>query len=150
VQKHCFYEGAVGVPLIMAGPGLPQGARREHIVSLLDLYPTIAAMCGITPPSGLEGEPLQGVIDGNAPVENRRAFSEFYAFGYAERMIRTPRWKYIHSDNFAPQLYDEVADPQEKVNLADNGAYIGICRELEAALFNGWEKHEFKPDGNKK
>jgi arylsulfatase A-like enzyme len=81
-----------------------------------------------------------GSYAGKAAVAGRRAFSEFYSFGFSERMVRTPRWKYIHSDGFAPQLYNEHRDPQEVTNLAGELAYAAICRELEAAVCDGWAR----------
>ncbi len=139
-QKHCFFDPAVRVPLVMAGPGLPEGAVREHIVSLLDLFPTLTEMCGLENPEGLEGEPLGAVIDGSASAEGRAAFSEFYSFGYAERMIRTPEWKYIRSETYSPQLYNVEKDPLEVTNLAAGPEHVEICRELEQRVLAGWEK----------
>ncbi|MHC4914111.1 MAG: sulfatase family protein [Planctomycetota bacterium] len=138
-QKHCFFEPSAAVPLILAGPGLPEGERREHIVSLLDLFPTLAPVCGITPPEALEGEDLKEVIAGSAPVEGREAFCEFYSFGYAERMIRTPEWKYVHSETWSPQLFNVKGDPLETENLAGRPEHADTCRELDARVTQGWE-----------
>ena len=46
------------------------------------------------------------------------------------RMVRTPRWKYAHYLEDAPELYDLEADPWELENLAGRSAY----RQREAAL----------------
>jgi choline-sulfatase len=138
-QKHCFFEPAVAVPLILAGPGLPRGEAREHIVSLLDLFPTLAPMCGVQTPEIVEGEDLTDVLAGTAQVEGRAAFSEFYSFGYAERMIRTTEWKYIHSETWSPQLYDVKNDPGEVENLAADPTRSEVCRDLEARVMDGWE-----------
>jgi choline-sulfatase len=138
-QKHCFYEPAVAVPLILAGPGLPAGVARDHIVSLIDLLPTMLDLNGLDAPGSLEGESLCGVIDGSATTDGRRAFSEFYGFGTAERMIRTPRWKFALSMRRGRQLYDEHADPLETANLADDPAHRAVRDDLEARLLDGWE-----------
>jgi choline-sulfatase len=138
-QKHCFFEPAVAVPLIISGPGMPGGQRRGHIVSLLDLFPTLARTCGAAAPEGLEGEDLEAVLAGDASLEGRVAFSEFYSFGYAERMIRTPEWKYVHSETWSPQLYSIKDDPLEVENLAGRAEHAGVCRELEARVLEGWE-----------
>ncbi len=138
-QKHCFFEAAAAVPLVMAGPGMPRKERREHIVSLLDLFPTLAPMCGAASPGTLEGENIAEVIAGSAPTEGRCAFSEFYSFGYAERMVRTPEWKYVHSETWSPQLFNLREDPLEIENLAGRPEYAGTCRELDARVTEGWE-----------
>ena len=49
-------------------------------------------------------------------------------------MLRTPRWKYIHYVNAAPQLYDLVADPEELRDLAGDPAQAGVLAEMEARL----------------
>ena len=141
VQKHCFYEAAVAVPLTLTNRNLfPGGARREHIVSLMDLFPTLLDLTGIEHPGTLEGESLLGVIDGRAAPEGREAFSEFYKWGMPERMVRTPEWKYVHTDGDVAQLYDVKRDPLERVNLSANRAYADVCRVLSARVHDGWEK----------
>ncbi len=140
VQKHCFYESAVAVPLVMACPNvLPVGAEREHVVSLVDLFPTLGDLTGLEPPAGLEGESLLDVIDGRADTAERAAFSEFYSWGPAERMIRTEKWKYVHTDGEVDQLYDEANDPLERENLASDPAVAGVRDELRRRVLDGWE-----------
>jgi len=140
-QKHCFYEPAVAVPLTITNRNLfPAGETREHIVSLIDLFPTWLDLLGIEHPDTLEGESLLDVIDGSAPVEGRAAYSEFYKWGVSERMIRTPEWKYVHTDGDVSQLYDVAGDPLERVNLSGDERYVDICRELSDHVHDGWEK----------
>ncbi|MFO7899395.1 MAG: sulfatase-like hydrolase/transferase [Planctomycetota bacterium] len=138
-QKHCFYEPAVAVPLVIAGPDLPADETRGHIVGLIDLLPTMLDLNGLAAPDTLEGESLHDVLDGSAPTDGRRAFSEFYSFGASERMIRTPRWKYVLSHGRGRQLYDEAADPLETSNLADAPDLSEVRDELEARLLADWE-----------
>ena len=141
VQKHCFYEPAVAVPLTMRCPGVvPAGETREHLVSLINLFPTWLDLLGIEHPDTLEGESLLSVIDGSTPTEGREVFSEFYKWGMSERMIRTPEWKYVHTDGDVSQLYDVQHDPLERVNLVDDKRYADVCRELSERVHDGWEK----------
>ena len=141
VQKHCFYEPSVAVPLTIANRNLfPAGVVREHIVSLLDLFPTLLELTGIERPDTLEGESLLDVIDGKAPVEGREAFSEFYKWGMSERMVRTPAWKYVHTDGDVAQLYDVRNDPLERVNLAEDRRYADVAKCLSRRVHHGWEK----------
>ena len=141
VQKHCFYEPAVAVPLVMTNRKLfPAGETHEHIVSLIDLFPTLLDLVGIEHPDTLEGTSLLDVIEGKASPEGRETFSEFYKWGSPERMIRTPEWKYVHTDGDVPQLYDVKADPLERVNLSGEKAYADVCRQLSDRVHDGWEK----------
>lgn len=138
VQKQCFFEEAARVPLVLRIPGVSQtGTTRIQFASLLDLLPTFCDACGITPPAGLDGKSLLPAITDNAPLRNA-VFSEFYENGVAERMIRTERWKYVHSECDRYQLYDLNSDPHENVNLIDDPRYAEICRELDARLCRDW------------
>merc|ERR1719473_1268431 len=46
VYKAAMYEGSVRVPLQIAGPGIKAQRIDSHIVSLLDIFPTLLDMAG--------------------------------------------------------------------------------------------------------
>ena len=50
-KGHCFYEDVLRVPLITRLPDLPAG-RRDELVSLVDLMPTILGLAGAEPRAG--------------------------------------------------------------------------------------------------
>src|SRR5262249_27978378 len=93
--KCCLYQEAVGVPLIMAGPDVPQGAVARSEASLVDCYPTILEALG-APPSESERADLSGrsLFDLIAnPDDARCGFSEYHAVGAASGcfMVRRGR-----------------------------------------------------------
>lgn len=57
-----FYEETMRVPLIFKGPGIAPG-KRTGIASLLDLFPTLCAQAGITPPENLQGIDLSPALN---------------------------------------------------------------------------------------
>ena len=118
---------------------IPEGARCESLVSLVDLFPALLDLTGIPHPETLEGESLLNAIEGRDECKDRAVFSEFYAKGTPERMIRTPQWKYIHSHDDIAQLYEVASDPLERRNLASNPAYAEVRKELDARVKEGWE-----------
>ena len=131
--KFTHYEESAAVPFLMAGPGLPQGATCEEIVSLVDCHPTIIDAVGgqHTPEyNDLPGDSLFGVIAGQST--GRTAFSEYHATGStrASYMIRNGNYKYIHYIDAPPQLFDLAKDPDELTNLADNA----MCKQITANL----------------
>lgn len=139
VHKHCFYEPSVRVPLIVRAPGrVPANETREEPVNLIDLLPTLAELCGVDAPENMDGRSLTDTI--RAPGETGRdaVFSEFYEWGTPERMIRTDRYKYVHSRGDRHQLYDLREDPNELVNLTADPAYADLCRELDERVTDGW------------
>lgn len=67
-------------------------------------------------------------------------------------MVRSGRWKYVHSEGDLHQLYDLERDPDENVNLIDDPAYARIAAELDAQVCLDWEKPDMngipKPRGD--
>lgn len=136
--KCCMYQEAVGVPLIIAGDGIPAGRVATTEASLVDCYPTILEALGapMTDPERAElpGRSLAALAV--APDEARVGFSEFHAVGAMAGcfMIRRGRWKYVHYDGLPPQLFDLAADPFEAVDLGESADHRAIRRALEAEL----------------
>lgn len=46
-------------------------------------------------------------------------------------MVRTKFWKYVHFENFPPQLFDLAADPHEQNDLGASPDYAGIRAEMK-------------------
>ena len=141
VQKHCFYEAAVAVPLVVSVPGVTEpGSRSDALVGLIDIFPTLCVLAGVPQPGGLEGRPLTSIMEGAGdPDEDPAVFAEFYSKGTPERMVRTKAWKYIYTHADLPQLYDVARDPLERTNLAGDASHAATRTELHARLMDGWE-----------
>jgi choline-sulfatase len=136
--KNCMYEGAAGIPLIMAGPDLPRGSVVDDAVSLIDLFPTILEATGVVPDvqdSDLPGRSLLPQARGESG-EIRPVFSEFHASGSltAGFMLRRGSFKLIHYVGYPSQLFDLENDPDELVDLADNQQFSSVLMELEEEL----------------
>ncbi len=119
--KSNMYEEAVGVPLIMKGPGIPAGRRVSTPVSLVDAYPTIVEAVGesaTTEELELPGTSLLRLLNGEHA--DRTVFSEYHAVGSTTGifMVRFGRYKYVHYEGYRPQLFDLEADPLETRDLA--------------------------------
>lgn len=135
--KSSMYEGAVGVPLIMSGPGIPTSHVVDTAVSLLDLYPTIVTAVGTqSEPADIDlpGRPLFDLMTQEEP--GRTVMSEYHdTYSQdAAYMVRTDRYKYMHHVGAPPQLFDLVADPDEQVDLAAVAAAAPAVAAGERAL----------------
>jgi choline-sulfatase len=132
-----MYEDSAAVPMIMAGPEVPQGVACREPVSLVDCFPTIVDCVGLAPDPAdrdLPGAPLLDVVGGTAP--KRTVMSEYHAAGAATGafMIRKGKFKYVHYVGMAPQLFDLEADPSETSDLGRDGGYSGLVADCEAVL----------------
>ncbi len=68
--KWTAYEEDVRVPLLVRGPGVPEGRTLEHLVLNNDLAPTFAALGGTEAPSFADGRSLEPLLIGpSAPPE---------------------------------------------------------------------------------
>jgi N-acetylglucosamine-6-sulfatase len=76
VGKWTAYEEDIRVPLIVRGPGVPEGQKLEHLVLNNDLAPTFAELGGVEVPSFVDGRSLKPLLDGDPPSPDnwRQAF----------------------------------------------------------------------------
>ena len=122
VVGHGFalWEHLVRVPLIVAGPGITT-KRIDEQVRHVDLFPTLADMCGLPAPEGIDGRSLKPLLDGrDLPAEP--AYMEAVGVKLEGKRIegaRTPEWKLLRPGGGRPALYklDAEGGPDEKRNL---------------------------------
>jgi len=131
--KQNVYEHSDGVPLIMAGPGIPRDVRSDALVYLFDLFPTTCEMIGVPIPGSVEGESFARVFKGGAAPRK----SVFSAYTRLHRMVRDDRWKLIEwnvKGKRTVQLFDLKTDPAELTDLADNPAHAQERKRMESLL----------------
>jgi len=135
--KGLMYEGSVGVPLIMSGPGIEAGKRVKTPVSLVDLYPTILDCTQI---KDTIGHP----IDGRSLFEfmqkeeyDRVVFADYHAGGPPtdEYMIRKGSHKLVYYPGYESQLFDLDKDPKELRDVAADPAYASVLEDLTLELY---------------
>lgn len=134
-NKSTLYREATNVPLIVSGPGVPQGHVCHTHANLVDIAPTVLASAGLPVPSDLPGADLVELA--NRPDDDQRiGFSEYHAVGSpsAAFMLRQGRWAYHHYVGFAPELFDTVADPDQHRDLAADPAHADTLRHMAALL----------------
>lgn len=124
-SKVSLWEGSIRVPMIISYPGYEKnyGTTCESITELIDLYPTLTDLCGL---SNEQPEILQGKSLSNYIIKNESINAESIAYTISYRgkgaSIRSNRWRYtlwgetVGDNN--EELYDHFTDPEEKNNLA--------------------------------
>ena len=150
------YELSTRVPLILSVPGQSkQGIRTNALVELVDVYPTLAALCQLPAPQGVEGINLQPLLQQPTRPWKQAAFSQYPRDkeknrhrGHGEFMgyaIRTNRYRYVEWRNWesqqvlARELYDHQDDPHETRNLAGQANHQATLKTLSQLLTNGWQ-----------
>jgi choline-sulfatase len=133
--KQVLYEEAAKVPMIVAGPEIAAGVRRES-VSHVDVYPTIMQCVGEKAPEA-SGVSLLGKIP------ERNVLSEYHASSSraGETMIRHGKWKYVYFVRYPdrPELFDLEADPEELRDLGTDRKFADVrkeCHERLLAILN--------------
>jgi len=131
-QKQSLFERSARVPLVIAGPTVTaRGQVARGVVELVDLYPTLAALAGLTP-AALDGVSLSPMLTNPSATVKDAAFSQARN-GYA---VRTDRWRYIEWDGGmeGAQLYDMENDPAETTNLAADPKHAATVTDLRTRL----------------
>jgi iduronate 2-sulfatase len=133
--KHCLYEAALRSPLIIRTPEMPQpGVAAGAVVETIDLYPTLADLCGLPLPAQLDGQSLRPQLDDPAQSRSQPARS---FWGGNERSVRTERWRLTAKMAGDQQLerlelFDYETDPDELRNHVTEQP--GVVMQLQRLL----------------
>jgi arylsulfatase A-like enzyme len=145
--KMTNFELATRVPLVVSAPGQTSaGKRTQAIVELVDLYPTLAELCGLPLPEHLEGTSFAPVLADPSRAWKPAAFSQYLRRGkegIMGRSIRTDRWRYTEwvdpqQQPAGSELYDHQSDPAEMVNIVGDPANQSVVYDLARRLHAGW------------
>jgi arylsulfatase A-like enzyme len=134
-RKFALWEDVARAVLMMKVPkgatGLPEGAqsgvRSERVTSLVDIYPTLAELCGFPVKKELDGHSLIPLLKDSKAVWDYPAITTFQ---YSEFSIRTEDWRYIRYKDDSEELYDHRVDPDEWTNLAGDSKYQPVIEKM--------------------
>lgn len=131
--KQNMFDHSIRVPLIVAGPGIPKGEKRDQQIYLQDIMATTYELAGIEKPAHVYFNSFLPVIRNN---KSREAYAEIYG-GYInlQRMVRTPRYKLIvYPAASKILLFDLKTDPGEVVDVSGQAKYQKTLKDLKARL----------------
>jgi arylsulfatase A-like enzyme len=134
-KAYSLFEVGLRVPLLLSVPGTG-GEVTTHPVELLDLYPTLAELCGLPEPAGLEGHSLVPLLRDPDAAWDHPAFSVTLFQGKLGRSVRTDRWHYVEWEEgrAGAMLFVESTDPHEMRNLAADPDHADTVRRMKALL----------------
>lgn len=134
-KAYSLYELGLRVPLIIAMPNA-KGNSTSRVVELLDLYPTLAELCGLPKPKNISGESIAKLLKTPTASFDRPAYS-VTVFGKSfGRSVRTANWHYVEWDEgkSGRMLYATEEDPHELKNLSEDPKYAKTVSEMKALL----------------
>ena len=148
--KHANYENAAHAPLIISVPGQKNpGCQSKALVEFVDIFPSLADICDLPQPKGLDGLSFKPLLDAPDRPWKTAAFN-LYPRRIPDRgagmgrSIRTDRYRLVEwtvpRTNFREyELYDHQTDPGENVNLARRPEHQKLVQALADRLHAGWK-----------
>ncbi|MSQ93053.1 MAG: DUF4976 domain-containing protein [Gemmataceae bacterium] len=134
--KQSVYDHSMRAPLIFVGPGVPKGKTSDAFCYLLDIFPTLGALTGVTGPQGSEGKSLVPVMKGETKGVRE---SIFLAYRHFQRSVREERWKIIvYPQINKTVLFDLENDPHETKDLSADPANAKTIADLTGKL-KAWQ-----------
>jgi len=137
--KHCNFEKVLRAPLIINDPDYRQAGSTSSLVEFVDIYPTLADLCGLEVPKYLHGKSLRPLLENPEADWDGMALSRYYD-GIS---LRTERYRYTEwvelireegygeeRKTYARMLYDLQKDPDENVNVAELPEYRALVDSL--------------------
>lgn len=143
--KMTGFEYSARVPLIVSGPGVgAAGKSSAALVELVDLFPSLCELTGLSAPAKLEGSSFASLLTHPEQSGKTAAFTQLVRGAVTGRSIRTERYRFTRwHDTKAPdqtvalELYDYLADPVERENLAARPEHARLVEELRTKLEAG-------------
>jgi arylsulfatase A-like enzyme len=150
--KHTNYERATRAALVMAMPGQKAAGKPcDRFVEFVDIFPTLADICGLPAPKDVEGFSFKPLLDEPSRPWKKAAMSQYPRgspdgplMGYA---VRTEKYRYVEwrkrgtTTVVARELYDHTTDPNEDTNVASAAAMKAVVDEHAKILAAGWQQN---------
>jgi arylsulfatase A-like enzyme len=112
--KSIWREPSVGIPLIVAGPGVQQGVVSAALVGLHDLAATFVDVAAAAPLPAMEAQSLRPLLAGHVAKHRSHVVAGLNKW----RMVVDDRYKLVIEEELPPRLFDLTQDPQEDRDVA--------------------------------
>jgi len=124
-RKTHLWEESCKAPLIIKVPGITNTAKCSHVVSFIDLYPTLAALCKLPVPQHCEGRNISPLL----VDPEKEWYPALTTMGYKNHSVRSDRYRYNLWSDGTEELYDHSSDPMEWDNLIKNPLYSQVAAD---------------------
>jgi arylsulfatase len=147
------------IPMIICLPdGHIAGKVSDEIVEAVDLFPTLCELTGLPIPNQLQGISLTPLLQHDSrPVRDTALTENAY-----RKALATKEWRYVaNTGEQSDELYNQIEDPWETLNLIDDPRYNEVARDMLRKLLarvatarrpltmfdNGNWQHSYDRDG---
>jgi iduronate 2-sulfatase len=134
-NKNTLFDRSCRAPFIIAAPGLKTGQVFRAPVEFVDIYPTVAELCGLQAPHTLAGKSLRPVLEDTSRAHKPAAFTLVtrgpQKFGQS---VRTERWRFTQWSDGSSEMYDHDGDPEETRDVSKRPEHAGIIAEMKTLL----------------
>ena len=117
--------------MIIVGPGLVKGAVCSKPTQLLDIYPTLLELTGLTPDPKLEGNSLVPLLKNPQADWPHMARTSFGPGNYS---IVSEDYRYIHYNDGSEEFYDRTQDTHEWNNVITDPEYAEVIKKHRAQI----------------
>ncbi len=137
--KVTLFEVCDRVPLVIRVPKGSEtgqtkaGSSSDGLVELVDLFPTLAELCDVTPPDDLQGQSLVPMLRDSSVAGKQAAYTVVSRGKELGKAIRTGQWRYTSWPG-GEELYDLQNDPTEQKNLADSKQHSSTIKAMRTHL----------------
>jgi len=125
------YQPSVGVPLVMAGPGIRQGLTSDALVSIMDLAATFLDYGELPIPEDMDSRSLRPLLESKTDSHRSHLLSGLGNW----RLAFDGRYKLVEGFRGETLLFDLAEDPFEDRNLAPDDP--DRCRRLGDLIRHG-------------
>lgn len=134
--KSTAYEEDISIPLIVRGPGVPEGRTLDHMVLNTDFAPAFAELGGAPAPTDTDGRSFVPLLDDSPPPVDgwRESFLVEYFQKHPYAALRTERYSYVEYDNGERELYDLRDDPYQLESLDASPEHRDLTKDLHTRL----------------
>ena len=129
--KMTTFNTATNSPLIVKVPWIEEnGSETNSIVETVDIYPSLAELCGLNAPDYLDGKSFVPILKDSGTPGKPYARSFYFRNNALGKTIKTDKYRLVRWADYdtdstrAIELYDHEHDFDENINVAKDNRQI--------------------------
>ena len=144
-DKMVPYAESVNIPLIIRWPGkIPADTTTDVLQIPADHMATLCNLAGLKTPDTCDGMDLSKVVLGKAKIERDAVLMANYVsnWDFFQSQTDWPEWRAVRTNRYTyvkwlcgnEELYDNIVDPYQMNNLANDTAKLSLIKKMRRKL----------------